>query len=681
MTNIISGNCGLANCPVFLAGTANASTTADGSGNYSFAGLAAGIYYVIPQASLLLPKSTWFSPLYSTQVIVSSDITGVNFTPIAAPPLTQVWEKQGVVLTPTANQGTGSPGTGVLEPTVIFEGNAQILSGNVFKMWFSGGDAANVTDSIYYAESTDGVSWTQHVAPVIVGHWEGRVHKSGSTYYGFYNVAGIGGQIDRYTSSDGINWTLTNTGVLLTGAAGTWDAHQIFNPEIFSDDGTTWSAFYGANQASTVAGTGLATSTNQGVTWVKYAGNPVIVNFESSKTIEIGGIWYIWANSTIFGDGNAAPASYQFPTDIYRGTVSSDFHTVTLTGASLQRTRAFETANDGKAQVNSPAILEVNGKSYMFYGASPTADVGTGFQIALATSNQTLSQIVKQVADSSDMPIQLASDNFQRGSLGANWTQSIRGGMTITSNVAVPLTTAVSDGASYNAITWPNDQYSEVTAAPGFKAGAGANFIQPFCRIGGTAGSPTYYVVFVENSGACFIEKCIAGTTTNLTSPNINLTINDGDVFRLEVIGTTLTFYQNGIPVQSQTDSAVTSGPVGMGGNAAAVATLAPITPWAGGAPGFHIQGALGVAGAGATVSWSGPTSGSTTADASGNYNTNQMLTNGTYTITPSLGGHTFSPTNASQAISSADVNGLNFTTSGGSGIAGSLMMMGCGTA
>lgn len=662
MANLISGNCGLANCPVFLAGTANASTTADGSGNYSFTGLAAGIYFVIPQVSLKLPKSSWFSPLNQQVTIVASDVTGVNFTNVAAPALTQVWEKQGVVLTPGANQ---SP-LGLLEPTVIYEGNAQILSGNVFKMWFSGGDTANSTQSIYYAESTDGVNWTQlgQASPVIVGHWEGRVHKSGSTYYGFYNVGGIGGTIDRYTSADGVHWTKTNSGVLALGSAGSWDSHQIYNPEIFNDDGVTWSMWYGANAGGTVGGLGLATSTNQGVTWIKFAGNPVIANFDSTKTIKVGNTLYVWGNSTVFGDGGTFP--FQFPTDLYRGTVASNFQSVVLTGASLQRTRSFETTNTGNAQINSPAIVEVNGKSYMFYGCTASgAASGSGFQIALATTNQPISQVVKQAADSGDLPIQLASDNFQRGSLGANWTQASHGGMTIASNVAVPATTGAVDGASYNAITWPNDQYSEVTAGTGFKAGAGANFIFPLCRVGGTPAAPTYYVAFVENSGTVFIEKTVAGTTTNLTNPAITITVNDGDVYRLEVVGTTITFYQNGIPIQSQTDASITSGPAGMGSQAAATASLAPISLWAGGAPGYSVQGSLGAAGAGATISWSGPTSGSVTADANGNYNTNDMLVSGTYTITPSSGSATFSPANSSQTVTNADITGVNFTATG----------------
>ena len=73
----------------------------------------------------------------------------------------------------------------------------------------------------------------------------------------------------------------------------------------------------------------------------------------------------------------------------------------------------------------------------------------------------------------------------------------------------------------------------------------------------------------------------------------------------------------------------------------------------------FTISGNAGVAGA--TVSWSGTASGSTTADGSGNYTTSS-LGPGSYTITPSKTGYSFSPSNSSQTITAADITGVNFT-------------------
>jgi hypothetical protein len=83
--------------------------------------------------------------------------------------------------------------------------------------------------------------------------------------------------------------------------------------------------------------------------------------------------------------------------------------------------------------------------------------------------------------------------------------------------------------------------------------------------------------------------------------------------------------------------------------------------------PSYSISGNAGVAGA--TVSYTGTSSGNVTADGSGNY-TIPSLVNGSYTITPSLAGYTFSPTNQSETVSGSNITGVNFTatsTGGGS--------------
>jgi hypothetical protein len=72
-----------------------------------------------------------------------------------------------------------------------------------------------------------------------------------------------------------------------------------------------------------------------------------------------------------------------------------------------------------------------------------------------------------------------------------------------------------------------------------------------------------------------------------------------------------------------------------------------------------NITGSAGVAGA--TVSWSGAASGSTTADGSGNYMIPNLI-DGSYTITPSKTGYTFSPSSSPQTVAGADISGVNFT-------------------
>jgi hypothetical protein len=77
----------------------------------------------------------------------------------------------------------------------------------------------------------------------------------------------------------------------------------------------------------------------------------------------------------------------------------------------------------------------------------------------------------------------------------------------------------------------------------------------------------------------------------------------------------------------------------------------------------YILSGAISpaIGGGGATVTLSGATSATTTADSAGNF-TFTGLANGTYTVIPSRAGYTFSPTSLSVTISGANVTtGLNF--------------------
>lgn len=84
------------------------------------------------------------------------------------------------------------------------------------------------------------------------------------------------------------------------------------------------------------------------------------------------------------------------------------------------------------------------------------------------------------------------------------------------------------------------------------------------------------------------------------------------------------------------------------------------------GAPGitYSISGVVkttsGTPIAGVTMNLSGGATGSTTTDSLGRYKFTG-LSNGTYTITPSKAGYTFTPTNRNVTISSMNVTGQNF--------------------
>ncbi len=92
-------------------------------------------------------------------------------------------------------------------------------------------------------------------------------------------------------------------------------------------------------------------------------------------------------------------------------------------------------------------------------------------------------------------------------------------------------------------------------------------------------------------------------------------------------------------------------------------------TPTSGGGTTYSISGTVtynSTGLSGVTVSLSGTSSGSTTTDTSGNYSFSN-LNNGSYTVTPTKSGYSFSPTSQNVTISSNNVTGVNFTATASS--------------
>jgi deoxycytidylate deaminase len=74
-SNSISGNAGVGGATVNLTGAATETTTADGSGDYSFGGLGDGNYTVTP-----IKQGATFNPASQNVTISGSDVSNVDFT-------------------------------------------------------------------------------------------------------------------------------------------------------------------------------------------------------------------------------------------------------------------------------------------------------------------------------------------------------------------------------------------------------------------------------------------------------------------------------------------------------------------------------------------------------------------------------------------------------------------------
>ena len=661
-------------------GNTTAVTAASGD-VWSFQALGAGLFVYQNEVLILYFHDTTYSTgSPGFQVYSAADVTHVrvgSWRGYSAIQQDGIWQKQGCAIPPISTDfpGTGhSNGTSV-SSRILYEANPQLISpdasGKVYKVLFSSGA------DIAYAESTDGKIWTRNGSSVLANACFPGLIKSGTTYY-LYTTALPNGtsNIQLHTSADMIHWSPISSNVFSLGAGGQWDDSMLylFTP-VYISGGGTWYALYSGGHGTTV-GLGLATSSD-GETWARYGSNPVSTGlgvWAATPTL-INGTWYMWSTST--NPGMETGYSYWDPADGTR-IQSTDLITWTNLVHSNHHTQMAEGLNTFSGFSNIDFVMQVGNQTYMYYDGGPKDDDGTVgiWQYCLAIANAPVASII---AGKEDAVTQIATDSFTSGSgdLSANWAVPTGGtkAKIVSGPYVEPTALSTLCAEIYTGATFANDQYSELTLRTLTNT---SNYLHPIVRA--TPGALTWYqanitgATGIRNTTTCIIYKIIAGTATQIGPICSGVTPQVGDVFRLSVVGNVLTLFQNGFVLLQVQDlsNAITSGYPGFSCYSGDVLENDQISSWAGGnansMPFATVSGALGAGGAGATVSYTGTTSGSVTADGSGNYSRIGLL-NGSYTITPSKTGYTFSPTSASETVSGVDITGVDFgatQTSGG---------------
>lgn len=188
----------------------------------------------------------------------------------------------------------------------------------------------------------------------------------------------------------------------------------------------------------------------------------------------------------------------------------------------------------------------------------------------------------------------IASDDFNRASLGANWAQcnAIEGSIAINASTQIYGPNALGDGARQSARwvgagSFTDDQYSslEITLLSNFTTDYGIGVIARASA--DTNAARDQYVVFVcaDSGGPSYTTnfgKVVNGTYTSLHTAAVTWSV--GDRVEIECEGTTIRACKNGTPLGGAftvTDTSLTTGVPGVAGSGGA--TTARGDNWQGG--------------------------------------------------------------------------------------------------
>ena len=160
-------------------------------------------------------------------------------------------------------------------------------------------------------------------------------------------------------------------------------------------------------------------------------------------------------------------------------------------------------------------------------------------------------------------------DNFNRTSLGAGWTQR----RSFDGDVVITTSTHVQGGfpdaqATWDDDTFPDNQYAQATLAAW--GGVFAQWAGPVVRMTGSKPTATdtrsFYAYEAYDGGGASehrIRKVVSGTQTVIWSA-AHAAFANTDLLRIEVEGTTIRAYLNGVLQRTETDSSLTSGQAGV---------------------------------------------------------------------------------------------------------------------
>ena len=454
---------------------------------------------------------------------------------------------------------------------------------------------------------------------------------------GAYSFSGLGnGSYTVTPSHSGVSYSPASKAVTISGANQTGINFTASTAQTFTISGTISPTAGGSGATVTLSGTSGATTTANSSGAYSFAG---LTN--GSYTVTPTHAGYVFTPSSTSLTINGASQTVNFTasstaTFTISGTISptagGSGATVTLSGTA----NATATANSSGAYTftglaNGSYTVTPNHTGYVFTPGSTTLTINGASQSANFTATSTATFTI--------------SGTISPTAGGA--------GATVTLSGSASATTTANTSGAYSFTGLKNGSYTLTPAHAGYALTPssttltinGSNQTANF-----TATALTYTISgTISNAGGSGATVTLSGTSSATTTANASGVYSFAGLVNGPY---TVTPSHAGYTITpSSTTLTISGASQTVNFSAAAAAT-------------FTLSGSISVAagGSGATVTLTGKSTAIVTASAAGAY-TFTGLVNGTYTVTPSKAGKTFSPVNQIVTVNGANIVSINFST------------------